>query len=63
MPDITAYKVVYGDGKEDLEHNVNILIKQGWQPFSGLTLKAFTNNPSDFYQTMVKYGPSKTNSI
>ena len=63
MPEITEYKVVYGDGSNDLEHNVNILIKQGWQPFSGLTLKAFTNNLSDLYQTMVKYGPSTPNKI
>lgn len=63
MPEITVYMVAYGDGKDDLEHKVNMLIKEGWQPFPGLTLKAFTNNPSDFYQTTVKYAPPKPNQI
>ena len=63
MPEITVYMVAYGDGKDDLEHKVNTLIKKGWQPFSGLTLKSYSSKPSDFYQAMVKYSPSTPNKI
>lgn len=63
MPEITVYMVAYGDGLKDLEHKVSMLIKEGWQPFPGLTLKSYSSNPSDFYQTMVKYAPSTPNKI
>lgn len=63
MLEVTEYTLVYGDGQDDLISKVKILLTQGWQPFSGLTLKPYSNNKSDFYQAMVKYAPPKPNQI
>ena len=63
MRDIIKYTEVKGNSKNDLIDKVNSLIKEGWQPLPGLTLKAYPTTPSDFHQSMVKYKPEKTNSI
>ena len=64
MLEIIEYKVVYGEGKVALENAVNELIKLGWQPLSGTTIRTYTSHTPDLYQTMVKYAPPpKSNSI
>ncbi len=63
MKEIIEYTVAYGTDREDLIDNVNSRIKAGWQPFSDIKMKTYTNQPPDLYQTMVKYKPELKNSI
>ena len=63
MKEIIEYTVVYGRSRPELIDHVNSRIKSGWQPFSEITMKTYTNQDPDFYQPMVKYKPEPKNSI
>lgn len=63
MREIIEYTVIFGDSRRDLIDKVSSLIKEGWQPFSELTLKTHSNQHPDFYQAMVKYKQDKPNLI
>lgn len=59
MNNIVYYKTVYSTGpnaKYDLDSDVMALIKQGWQPLSGVSHHGQSPDYfSSFAQTMVKY--------
>ena len=63
MKEIIEYTVIYGKDSSELISRVNTLISTGWQPFSDITIKFYTNQSPDCYQTMVKYKPEPKNSI
>lgn len=63
MKEIIEYAVIYGSGRQDFIDNVNRRISSGWQPFSDITIKFYTNQNPDYYQPMVKYKPEPKNSI
>lgn len=43
MKEIIEYAVVYGSSRTELIDNVNRRIRSGWQPFSEITIKFYTN--------------------
>lgn len=54
---ITEYYVVHNDNAELLAGKVNEMVRQGWQPFGGIsTISTSANAFITYAQAMVKYG-------
>ncbi|MBN1472173.1 MAG: DUF1737 domain-containing protein [Syntrophaceae bacterium] len=51
------YKIISGKGwtpeiaVKELEHNVNLLIKEGWEPIGGVIVTSFNEN---VYQALIR---------
>lgn len=65
MRNIIEYRIAVGHSAtsfDDLESDVNKLIKKGFQPYSGIHIQDYSkdNDPDTvFYQAMVKYKSGK----
>lgn len=56
MFEITEYYVVHNDNAELLTGKINEMVRQGWQPFGGISTISTTANAFITYaQAMVKY--------
>jgi len=54
MSKITEYYAVHDDNAEMLTEKVNELIKQGWQPFGGISTTT-SEGHTQYIQAMVEY--------
>lgn len=54
---IKEYMVITDDNTNDLANQVNANIREGWQPFGGVSCSPPTEQNIEWYaQAMVKYG-------
>ena len=54
MREVIDYRIVYERREQDLENEVRKLIREGWQPFGGVS-QMYWNPGMQYAQAMVRY--------